>query len=289
MRTAHLVLQWSHAFSDVETIASDTSSGLYCPLQWSHAFSDVETTILRRRLRQLNRLQWSHAFSDVETPRHEGCPRAGAAASMEPRLLRRGNQRKTAGDGRRAVASMEPRLLRRGNSSPWTGLEIRARLQWSHAFSDVETRSAGRRLVISPRFNGATPSQTWKHCLLRHLCMSCQSFNGATPSQTWKLPQSERPIRLEWRFNGATPSQTWKRNAERLVLRDLAERLQWSHAFSDVETRCGTRLAETATRLQWSHAFSDVETAALVGIVVDNLLLQWSHAFSDVETSYSSW
>jgi len=36
-------LQWSHAFSDVETMASGKSQTPTPTLQWSHAFSDVET------------------------------------------------------------------------------------------------------------------------------------------------------------------------------------------------------------------------------------------------------
>jgi len=58
---------------------------------------------------------------------------------------------------------MEPRLLRRGNVEPRFRLVRELRLQWSHAFSDVET---GQPAVLTPwtwRFNGATPSQTWKH------------------------------------------------------------------------------------------------------------------------------
>jgi len=36
-------------------------------LQWSHAFSDVETGLKGIEGRSEVRLQWSHAFSDVET------------------------------------------------------------------------------------------------------------------------------------------------------------------------------------------------------------------------------
>jgi len=92
---------------------------------------------------------------------------------MEPRLLRRGNMDRTGESGRgAAVASMEPRLLRRGNppkpqegatktvrfngatpSQTWKpGAGIRAgrysrMLQWSHAFSDVETRWRSRPVL----------------------------------------------------------------------------------------------------------------------------------------------
>jgi len=37
------MLQWSHAFSDVETIEADPTLTRQEKLQWSHAFSDVET------------------------------------------------------------------------------------------------------------------------------------------------------------------------------------------------------------------------------------------------------
>jgi len=59
---------------------------------------------------------------------------------MEPRLLRRGNIiQRPAGNRSRFPASMEPRLLRRGNIEYDALLRLVAQLQWSHAFSDVET------------------------------------------------------------------------------------------------------------------------------------------------------
>jgi hypothetical protein len=63
------LLQWGHAFSDVETSEPNNKGGFdLVKLQWGHAFSDVETTparcfILAREIA----LQWGHAFSDVET------------------------------------------------------------------------------------------------------------------------------------------------------------------------------------------------------------------------------
>jgi len=58
---------------------------------------------------------------------------------------------------------MEPRLLRRGNL-------VDAELE----------READKG------FNGATPSQTWKHRRSGRAWLLCACFNGATPSQTWK-------------------------------------------------------------------------------------------------------
>jgi len=64
---------------------------------------------------------------------------------------------------------------------------------------------------------------------------------------------------LQARFNGATPSQTWKRKYTPIHEPPVTV-LQWSHAFSDVETASlASRLCAIA-QLQWSHAFSDVET-----------------------------
>jgi len=158
---------------------------------------------------------------------------------MEPRLLRRGNAKGDGTKGREHRASMEPRLLRRGN-------------RHRRGLSGLRNR----------RFNGATPSQTWKPLLqVRTVC-----------------------------------SAKW---------------LQWSHAFSDVETPVARTLRSPFGWLQWSHAFSDVETIRKSGkaqsqatasmeprllrrgnpietpFSIITLKLQWSHAFSDVETASS--
>jgi len=70
-------------------------------------------------------LQWSHAFSDVETGHILLSESERERASMEPRLLRRGNRNR--GHIYRlpiSRASMEPRLLRRGNGSlPITSIQ----------------------------------------------------------------------------------------------------------------------------------------------------------------------
>jgi len=89
------------------------------------------------------------------------------------------------------LASMEPRLLRRGNTSPPAPQEVAGALQWSHAFSDVETRAVhalqhvGELASMEPRLlrrgNGIRTADVTK---------LAECFNGATPSQTWK-PRSQ--------------------------------------------------------------------------------------------------
>jgi len=161
--TARSALQWSHAFSDVETIGqiicpptphrfngatpSQTwkhshrrgCAGLLIALQWSHAFSDVET---RHHLARV--AMWVKASMEPRLLRRGNvAPRLvrplNPLASMEPRLLRRGNDSYSAGQSETRRASMEPRLLRRGNASGAALLTLPNELQWSHAFSDVET------------------------------------------------------------------------------------------------------------------------------------------------------
>jgi len=136
------MLQWSHAFSDVETALSVEYLLSEKRLQWSHAFSDVETKAeeIARVCHEV--LQWSHAFSDVETAPIAGGNNRSPVASMEPRLLRRGNGDLGIGAERPArTASMEPRLLRRGNASMWTN--------WSKsAVASMEPRLLRRGNVL---------------------------------------------------------------------------------------------------------------------------------------------
>ncbi len=61
------------------------------------------------------------------------------------------------------------------------------------------------------------------------------SFNGATPFQTWKFLSDFRGHYLRKSFNGATPFQTWKWGDVATMMALLNEKLQWGHAFSDVE------------------------------------------------------
>ena len=114
--TRPAMLQWGHAFSDVEMFPVFWLYGIWDALQWGHAFSDVEIApmVLMVLLHQ-KMLQWGHAFSDVEIQQHV---KSGA---------------------RRRNASMGPRLFRRGNStSSSSGRLGQTLLQWGHAFSDVE-------------------------------------------------------------------------------------------------------------------------------------------------------
>jgi len=108
-------------------------------LQWSHAFSDVETAAIGELTIRLKELQWSHAFSDVET------------------------RRPPTGRGVQAGASMEPRLLRRGNGM--VPAQPRRRCGCFNGATPSQTwkpRRAHRARAIGVSFNGATPSQTWK-------------------------------------------------------------------------------------------------------------------------------
>jgi len=133
--------------------------------------------------------------------------------SMEPRLLRRGNPRRRSRPSAVRLTSMEPRLLRRGNPRIVAGISGVPVLQWSHAFSDVETsiqsgcshsvtsasmeprllrrgniKAIGVGASLAAGFNGATPSQTWKRDADVLQGEGFRGFNGATPSQTWKRP-----------------------------------------------------------------------------------------------------
>jgi len=156
---------------------------------------------------------------------------------MGPRLFRRGNGSGRGGDRDRSLTSMGPRLFRRGNSMGfcWDTSKHRT-LQWGHAFSDVEIWPL--RAGPGPRsyFNGATPFQTWKFIMeLLGLPTLARYFNGATPFQTWKCLLYSA-VWLEKRF-----------------------RLQWGHAFSDVEIGVPLSALTRLDALQWGHAFSDVE------------------------------
>ena len=57
---------------------------------------------------------------------------------MGPRLFRRGNVAVSSYNYAQISASMGPRLFRRGNPGCTTRVLARAKLQWGHAFSDVE-------------------------------------------------------------------------------------------------------------------------------------------------------
>src|SRR5690606_11340142 len=175
-------------------------------------------------------------------------------ASMEPRLLSRGNERRGSEHQGEQGASMEPRLLSRGNAEPLHHPAGAHRwLQWSHGFSAVETRRRGRRFARDAAgFNGATASQPWKRRQVSRCGCGPGGFNGATASQPWKRLAVERAARdvrasMEPRllsrgnprptkratprrdsFNGATASQPWKPPPSR-TRRRPGRWLQWSH------------------------------------------------------------
>jgi len=195
-------------------------------------------------------------------PPDEMTEEARELASMEPRLLRRGNM-DAAGRGLLldGFASMEPRLLRRGNKGrPEWPVAVRE-LQWSHAFSDVETEAwlaekiADGWLQWSHAFSDVETDCPPRFQPLARLLQWSHAFSDVEtgPLQRRRLP---RPAQLQWshafsdvetppqpppqgrdgrRFNGATPSQTWKQSTRR-TMPLTAVALQWSHAFSDVET-----------------------------------------------------
>ena len=57
---------------------------------------------------------------------------------MEPRFFKRGNDLFKAGVINLETASMEPRFFKRGNGRTGQVLSAQHRLQWNHAFSNVE-------------------------------------------------------------------------------------------------------------------------------------------------------
>ena len=60
-------------------------------------------------------------------------------------------------------------------------------------------------------------------------------------------------------FNGATLTQAWKpHTVDGMQFADIL--LQWSHAYSSVETCRVYALSPYISLLQWSHAYSSVET-----------------------------
>jgi len=257
---ASMMLQWSHAFSDVETgiRTADVTKLAECfngatPSQtWKPAsrkriadqiagFNGATPSQTWKRLvsRQVLR-QWRrfNGATPSQTWKHEGgyVGAGGGNASMEPRLLRRGNT----------------------TSSVLLANALR-RLQWSHAFSDVETCASPLILADSSGFNGATPSQTWKPAAgqrRRSICGASmeprllrrgntrqtarlRNASGASmeprllrrgngviynADKSWGQYASMEPRLLRRgnarlfdtaagqrrSFNGATPSQTWK-------------------------------------------------------------------------------
>ncbi len=157
------LLQWGRAFSDAEITYHIEDIAPYKKLQWGRAFSDAEIRLALRQNPAATPLQWGRAFSDAEMRPWRVLPAGRKAASMGPRLFRRGNGNSIVITSRCILASMGPRLFRRGNAgkprpcrrpppsfngaAPFqtrksrAGTEIkplRVMLQWGRAFSDAE-------------------------------------------------------------------------------------------------------------------------------------------------------
>ena len=90
-RASRQLLQWNHAFSNVEIVNYVDAVAEYRSLQWNHAFSNVEIWVDSPNVYQCVQLQWNHAFSNVEMQKLAAIEGEGEIASMEPRFLKRGN------------------------------------------------------------------------------------------------------------------------------------------------------------------------------------------------------
>src|SRR5690606_33195928 len=115
---------------------------IFVALQWSHGFSAVETLArahgaTRLRVASMEPRLLSRGNVPLHLPRHRA-----TVASMEPRLLSRGNPAVPVDGDPTHRASMEPRLLSRGNGKRGAALPGELGLQWSHGFSAVETLAA---------------------------------------------------------------------------------------------------------------------------------------------------
>ena len=87
-----------------------------------------------------------------------------------------------------------------------------SKLQWGHAFSDVET-------ATGVAMDYPNDTLQWGH-----------AFSDVETGR-----KQVGPDKNYGSFNGATPFQTWKRPEADFALREVTG-LQWGHAFSDVET-----------------------------------------------------
>ncbi len=159
-------------------------------------------------------LQWGHVFSDVEiTSRGDTYPPDRPAASMGPRLFRRGNY----------IQAIFSDLVISGFNGAtsfqtwkWPGYHKAApshnMLQWGHVFSDVEITSRGDTYPPDRPAASMGPRLfrrgNYIQAIFSDLVIS--GFNGATSFQTWKWPG----------YHKAAPSHNM---------------LQWGHVFSDVE------------------------------------------------------
>ncbi len=131
-----------HAFPGLETAQANARVMLGTVLQWGHAFPGVETPIGMPLASLAASLQWGHAFPGVETPHGLRNQPPGRAASMGPRLSRRGDCRRR----RRST----PRSSGFNGATPFQAWRLCPRPSTQH------TRA---------RFNGATPFQAWRHVM----------------------------------------------------------------------------------------------------------------------------
>ncbi len=139
-----LQLQWSHAFSGMETKAHRNKTLVIGQLQWSHAFSGMETFLEIGPSSAITRCFMEHAFSGMETETLNMFQEHEPSASNGAMPFRHGNPPPGLPPSLTALhASMEPMPFQHGNGMypPPCGLLLS--LQWSHAFSGMETRPPG--------------------------------------------------------------------------------------------------------------------------------------------------
>jgi len=185
------LLQWGHAFSDVEMLkaALDESKALFVASMGPRLFRRGNCRISTPGIGRLDSFNGATPFQTWKFLVISG-HFAALFASMGPRLFRRGNHRRKRQLSSLTAASMGPRLFRRGNAVEGAVKpSMRALLQWGHAFSDVEMISWGA-------FGSIFTELQWGHAFsdveIWRSGSACGSgaacFNGATPFQTWKLP-----------------------------------------------------------------------------------------------------
>ena len=114
-------------------------------------------------------------------------------------------------------------------------------------------------------------------------------FNGAMLFQAWK-PTMALPLRIRTTcFNGAMLFQAWKRRPPKpCAIR--CSMLQWSHAFSSMETRvCSDVVWFFDICFNGAMLFQAWKRLNLPLMRVKRNWLQWSHAFSSMETLYRAY
>ena len=258
-------LQWSHALTRVETgrLSSRVRARDYASmeprthargnifldaglppgsstLQWRHALTRVETGVWSLGGTAMVLLQWSHALTRVETRSHVRQRVRQIRASMEPRTHARGN-----GFRRRHPCVQDSGFNGATHSRAWkriyddTETSAMRVLQWSHALTRVETLGLG----ISPTRGHRASMEPRTHARGNNTMFAI--VNAVSTS-----------------FNGATHSRAWKRLTQGLQGLNLgfASMEPRTHARGNLPRACGYGMA--ADRLQWSHALTRVETVS---------------------------